>query len=674
MSRVWVIDLNLNYNSSIMAQVNKSKHRYKILLLVLLFLGMFDVEAFAQTEVEPWGNITGIRVQGQLFEFETSLRVVGKDWTKLHATAKEEQNPKYHREGKTQLVSTRIDSLYFNERVADGEPGNAVVTIDFMPRADTTLAGVYFVIRIPKNDYAGASVKLNAKWVGLNTLKANTENEYLNDNTQTIEIKSLNHFFKLTLDEATTVSLRGDTSKLHHGDYLLYLPIVQGDIKQGQGIVKTYNLQASGKIDNAPVTLKINTLQSGRLFAGFGGNFRIQNPKTDPQVIDYSLNNLRVAWGRVEMPWRFWQPVKDSDPTENAKDNKLHPAVQKAMEMAQRLSKMKIPVILTAWSAPDWAIEGTPRFRHKPGEPWGNPLNYNNINAAYKSIADYIVYLHNAYGVDVKLFSFNESDLGINIRQTGLQHADLIKGLGAYFVSRGLKTKLLLGDNSDATTYEFIYPAMADPAARQFIGAISFHSWRGWETSTLQKWADAAKKMNLPLIVGEGSIDAAAWNYPAIFEEQTYALEEINLYTRMLAICQPLTILQWQLTADYSPLIGGGIFGNNALLAPTQRFWNLKQLATTPEGVSAMPISNNAKYLSVAALGNNSKHTYAVHMVNNGTTRQVTLTGLPKSIKKGVLYFTDKGHQMEKTPIAISNGIAKFKMEATSYVSLVVGK
>ena len=45
-------------------------------------------------------------------------------------------------------------------------------------------------------------------------------------------------------------------------------------------------------------------------------------------------------------------------------------------------------------------------------------------------------------------------------------------------------------------------------------------------------------------------IDAAAWRYPAIFKESTFALYEINLYTRLCAICQPLSILQWQLTAD----------------------------------------------------------------------------------------------------------------------------
>ncbi|RYE53741.1 MAG: hypothetical protein EOP48_13750, partial [Sphingobacteriales bacterium] len=78
-------------------------------------------------------------------------------------------------------------------------------------------------------------------------------------------------------------------------------------------------------------------------------------------------------------------------------------------------------------------------------------LQANNPTALleiYKSITDYILYLKAHYGVEVSMFSFNESDLGINIRQTGEEHAQLIKGLGAYFASKGLKTKLLLGDNS----------------------------------------------------------------------------------------------------------------------------------------------------------------------------------------------------------------------------------
>ena len=67
-------------------------------------------------------------------------------------------------------------------------------------------------------------------------------------------------------------------------------------------------------------------------------------------------------------------------------------------------------------------------------------------------------YLKNLYGVETVAFSFNESDLGINVRHTGMEHAEFIKGLGAHMASRGLATKLLLGDNSDATTFDFIIP------------------------------------------------------------------------------------------------------------------------------------------------------------------------------------------------------------------------
>jgi hypothetical protein len=62
--------------------------------------------------------------------------------------------------------------------------------------------------------------------------------------------------------------------------------------------------------------------------------------------------------------------------------------------------------------------------------------------------------------------------------------------------------------------------------------------------------------LNVPLLVAEGSTDAAAYRYPQILNEQSFALYEINLYLRILAIAQPRSILQWQLTADYSPLAG----------------------------------------------------------------------------------------------------------------------
>lgn len=474
----------------------------------------------------------------------------------------------------------------------------------------------------------------------------------------------------LNFDNPTSVIIRNEKSRQGIIRHALYIAVQNGDISKDATAEKSFTIRVSGMVDKTAVALQINTTQTGRAFDGFGGNFRLQNPATDPQVIDYCLDNMRVAWGRVEMPFRFWQADKQDNPVDSAKNGKLHPAVQHAMEMAQRLGKKGMPFILSCWSAPAWAVVGKPRFSPGPDGVWGNPLDTASMQAIYRSIADYIQVLKEQYGVEPALFSFNESDLGINIRQTGREHADLIKGLGAYFESRGIKTKMLLGDNSDATTYEFIYPAMQDEATHKYIGAISFHSWRGWEKQTLQKWADAAAALKRPLIVGEGSIDAQAWGYPAIFEEPSYALDEINLYVRLLNICQPAAILQWQLTADYSPLAGGGIFGNNEPLRPTQRFYNLKQLASTPAGLKAIAASSGNEAVSIAALGDNEKNSYLLHVVNNGPARTGILTGLPATVKWLNVITTSKEKALAAgKKIAVSNGQALLPLEARSYAT-----
>ncbi|MCW3092610.1 MAG: hypothetical protein JWP81_3679 [Ferruginibacter sp.] len=638
--------------------------------IFLLFTGFFSAAQpiFSQAELAPWGNLTGIRTEGQLMEFETSLCVVKKDWSATKSTGKERQRPRYTRNGRQQVVTTNIDSIYFIEKVQDISKGQASLSVEYTAKQDEPLEGIFLCISLPASYNSKATLQPDkSKPIPLTT-GIETANEFLQSPVQSIRFFSPSRQLQVSFPKAMAITVKKASDK--NGSHLLVMiPIHQGDVQNGNTGQSMFTISASGQIDKKPVSIVLHTDHPGKIFDGFGGNFRLQNPATDPQVIDYCLANMRVAWSRVEMPWRFWQPQKANDSA--AQNGKLHPNVQKAMEMAQRLGKMGIPVILSAWSAPAWAIVGAPKFQPGPDGVWGNPLDKNSMNEIYKSITGYIVYLKEHYGVEAAMFSFNESDLGINIRQTGGEHAELIKGLGAYFVSRGLKTKLLLGDNSDATTYEFIYPALNDPATHPYIGAVSFHSWRGWEKDLLQKWSDAADKINRPLIVGEGSIDAQAWGYPAIFEEPTYALQEINLYIRLLAICQPLSILQWQLTADYSPLSGGGIFGDKGPLRPTQRFWNLKQLASTPEGLHALPVSSGAADVSVAALGDTKTGKYVLHIVNNGPARRVNLSGLPAGIKTFQMIVTNQQKTMTAgANIPVTNGSASFKLDAVTYTTL----
>lgn len=644
----------------------------RLMLCICFVMVTHGYQAFAQTELMPWGNIIGYRIDGQLMEFESRLSVVKNNWKNITNTGKEQQRPKYERKGSQQIVTTMMDQLSFTESVEEKGMNSAEVKVQVQGKEDAVLDGVYMVFSIPAiYETKGAIETENSK--ALSAAKATMQaRRYVHTPVRSIRFASPQRELQLNFSEPTALIFTRD-NKMSGGVLQVYIPIHTGSLSKGAVAEKTITIKSMGVVDKTPVALRINTTTEGRVFDGFGGNFRLQNPKTDPQVIDYSLQNLRVAWGRAEMPWRFWQPVKDSNPIDSAKSGKIHPEVKASMEMAQRLYKLGMPVILSAWSGPNWAIEGPPRFRPGPDGVWGNPLSKENMQAIYKSIGDYIAYMKEAYEVEVSMFSFNESDLGINIRQTGQQHAELIKGLGAHFAARGLKTKLLLGDNSDATTYEFIYPAINDVATHQYIGAISFHSWRGWDKDILQKWADAATKLGKPLIVGEGSIDAQAWGYPAVFEEPFYALEEINLYTRLLNICQPASILQWQLTADYSPLAGGGIFGNTGPWRPTQRFWNLKQLASVPAGLKALVATSDIPSVSIAALGDQKKKVYSIQLVNNGPTRAANLSGLPFSVKTLRVFVTDKQRSMkEEEPIVAKNGKAVFIVEKGTYTTLRV--
>jgi hypothetical protein len=205
------------------------------------------------------------------------------------------------------------------------------------------------------------------------------------------------------------------------------------------------------------------------------------------------------------------------------------------------------------------------------------------------------------------------------------------------------------------------------------VGAVDFHSWRGCTDEILAQWRAAARELNVPLVIAEGSTDAAAYRYPLIFHEQSFALYEINLYLRILAIAQPKSILQWQLTADYSPLAGGGIFNDSGPLRPTRRFWNLKQLASTPPRSFALPVAcDKQPNLTCAAFGNIAEGMYTLHVVNNAAARAVTLAGLPEAVKELRVWVTDADRGMQELErVPVNGGKATFRLAATSYTTVI---
>ena len=287
------------------------------------------------------------------------------------------------------------------------------------------------------------------------------------------------------------------------------------------------------------------------------------------------------------------------------------------------------------------------------------------------------------------LFSFNESEMGVDVRQTAAEHCTQIKKLGVHFASLGLATKMLLGDTGNARGIKFIDTTVADPEAMKYVTALSFHSWRGGSDELLASWGQAAKKLNIPLLVAEGGTDPQAYTNPKLLQSPAYSLDEITLYIRICALCRPESIFQWQLTADYSLLAsvragfkpaptgtgrdGGG--GENQPPQPTQRFWNLKQLGSTPAGAFYLPIACDGSAVACAAFGDIANGVYAVHLVNNGATRPVTLTGLPANLKELRVYVTDGRRGMKESDrLPVADGTVQFTLDTASYTTLIGGQ
>lgn len=581
------------------------------------------------SEVMAWSNITGVRMEGELIDFESSLRV-GKPGGEIEISGRERQKKiRFSREGNKQITITPMNGATITQTVTDLD--TCTVACEWQVEGQEKEKGsVYFCLTLSPRYYANAKIKNLGK---------------------VIEIQAPDRQIELTFEKNMSTHIREE-----EGGKTLYINLLS-NVQPGAKSQLKATMKTAGTRHHAPVDIELKVNETGRQFAGFGGNFRIQNIHKDPQVIDYCLDNLKVNFGRVEFPWALWDQQGDTA---------AH--IISSANMARKLKAANMPLIVSCWFPPQWAGTQTTR---SDGTARAYSLKPEEKERIFASIASYLTFLKQKYGAEADYFSFNESDLGIDIVHTPQEHCDFIKEFGQYMASQGLKTLMLLGDNSDATTFDFILPALNDPEAHKYIGAISFHSWRGCDDATLAKWADASRQLNVPLIVGEGSTDAAAHQYPQIFKESTFALYEINLYTRLCARCQPLSILQWQLTSDYSLLWGDGIYGSEGPMRPTQRFWNIRQLSMTPSYSFSVPADYNAEDINVAAFSKPATGQYTVHMVNNAASRVARISGFPRDAKQALVYVTNAKQNAEAQLLQLKDGVLEVNMPAESFVTVM---
>jgi hypothetical protein len=657
-------------------------------LLAGLLLG-FAGAALSQPETMATGNVAGIRVEGQLFEINAGMCVVKPDWS---GNFRGGGQRRFSRDGKVATVTMQPPTprpgapappiapmrqppgpaFSAVESVEDTGPGTARIDVAYTFPAAADIAGAYLCLQLPSSSYSGGKMELvdpvapAPAEVSLAPGRQD-QNEYVNATASGVRFTTERRQLEVMFPEPTEVIVRDDRRQ-NSFDLHVYLGVLSGKAADNQTARKIFNVKVAGEVDKAPAEIVVEASRPGRAYAGMGGDFKLQNPKTDPAVIQYNLDNMRVAYARIEMPWRTWHPAEEVDPLAEARAGKVPPAIQQAMELARTLALKGIPMVISCWAPPAWAIVGGAEGGMRGG--FLEPAKMDHIK---ESLASYLIFMKERYGVEAAAFAFNEWDLG-PVRQTSREHANLIKTLGPYFASRGLATKLLLGDIAHPYPVNLINDAMNDPEAGKYIYAVAFHSWTGGTDEDLAAWDAAARTLNVPLLVTEGGLDPSAHQYPQIFVDPFFALREIELYERIMALARPTSILHWQLTADYSLVAGGGVsyFHDDGPLKPTQRFWNVKQLASTPPNVFYLPAKCDRPGLTCTAFGDIASGVYSVHVVNMGAARPTTITGLPAGVKQLRVWVTDGQRGMQEgARIAVAGGKAEFQLDATSYTTLI---
>ena len=673
------------------------------------------LSGWAQPIAAPWGNVLGIHIDGERMGFETSLRMVKPDWSGFVQSSKYnwQGHQTFTLEGKTYTCSHFLQDtpLQYTTRITDTGRGSAEVDLqvewektapmasappnpDVPPTSpartgEVDMAGAFFCVNLPAADFAGAKieflgvdphtlaarvdrpgepapVRMRAKGFRVTGARRNLEVVAETDTELIVRQDFVDQPDYLN-DPHPRLSFVAKDPKLAVADYQVYFSVLPGTAKAGATSHTRYRIKADGVIDRDPVRLTLDAGNPGSMFAGIGGNFRMQFPELDAQAVDYCFSHLNVAWGRIAFLWKEWAPEEYSERDSAAAAGDLSAHFKAQIEIAKVLTQRRIPLIMSVWAPPEWAVD------HSRPPSKGVKLDEDKLQRCADSIANYLVFLKRHYGVEVALFSFNETDYGVEVNQSPEEHARANKVLGATFAARGLITKMLLGDTGAGTSvaHRMVGPTEADSSIRPYLGAISFHNYHGLTDEDLKVWADSARHLNLPLLADEGGPDSAAHRYPLIWNTPWFALLEIDQYIRIGAACQPLSVLPWQLNADYSLLAGGGIYGDQGPLRPTQRFWDLQQLGSL-SGAFWLPVKADRPNLSCAALGDIARGAYAIHITNNGATRPATVDGIPAAVKKMRIYVTDSERGMQLMSVkSVVDGQITLQLEKQAFTSLI---
>jgi O-glycosyl hydrolase len=508
---------------------------------------------------------------------------------------------------------------------------------------------VDYVIDLPRAQFAGGHLEPSGGAISSGKPADPTFFRETVDHLELVDAQG-NWRLALALDRARPVTVSDVWDPAAGRFYRVSIQTHAGPWMIGDPLRLGLSLRLTGAPHPAAARLSVDPAATRYPFDGFGGNYRIFQ---ETPIANYSLDNLRVSWARLDFNTFAW----------DADRHAAHPGPQlrRTFELMQRIQRQGIPWILSLWFLPE-------RFyidpNQRPFGAFGRQIAPDRWPEFLDLLGSYLMYLKNNYGAEPDLFSFNESDLGVSIGFTADTHRDEIKRIGAYLASLGLKTKMLLGDTANPRdSHKFVLAAAADPEAMRYVGAVSFHSWGNGTPEQYGAWGDVAEWLHLPLLVAEAGVDPGAYQNSA-FDSYAYGLREARQFQDLLRYARPQALIYWQFTDDYG-LVHVGPKGE---IEPTGRFWLMKQFVNlTPTKSEAVATTTDQSDVLISAFVRGDALT--VHILNAGPGCDATIAGLPAGAWRTVTTTEDAGYQEGKD---LTDGTAKkLHLPARSLISLV---
>ena len=631
--------------------------------------------------LDRFGNIGAVVYQGEQLDLRGQLRIPVRGWGKM-------SDPSQTRDGKTSAekdVSTfqgRIEVstgawLRYQQTVQQHQ-GSVTIDIQCTSESDLNIEGVYYWMEVPIVGFAGGQVTLMQQQsiVKQATLPKERPQQRHLFNLQGSEVRlsdvAGNVTVQCALSRTCPVGVQ-DTREWNGADYDIYVAVHQGVMKQGDSAQLRLQLQVTGQPDTSPATLKLDASKVRYQLAGFGGNycFGIESP-----VTQYTLENLRVAWARTEMTLEEWDPDNDNDSPDDTNWEVLQQRDQagsnlrREFELAAQLQKLGIPYCISIWQLPQWLYADpgqSPRGRprHIAADKWPELL---------ECLGSYLLHARRQYGVEPDLFSFNEANIGVDVLLTAEEHRDAIKRIGSHFERLGLRTRMLLADaTGPRDTHKYALPAAADPEALKYCGAVGFHSWGGGSAKQYAAWGDLAERLNLPLLVTELGVDAAAWRNSS-YRTYAYAIREMQMYQELLLYARPQGTMQWEFTSDYSIVSEQKNSDGTSQLAPTPRFWLVKHFCNlTPPDARALTTESDCDRVLLTAFSGNpaGNETITLHISNSGPARQATITGVPaQHVQLRAIRTSETGSFEQLDPVTVKGGTIGLQLSSRSLLTL----